>query len=240
MESYSEICLDSRHRAFGTLDAPTFFISPSIEAKYMKLKSCMIPVSFYGVDYYNCGLNFVEGTASGVSIVIPYGNYSAASLGNQIASELTAASPSGATYSCSLDADNGILSFTCSKSDFTFLSTSSIWYALGMTERANASSVSHTLVMPNIVDVSGPRYVCVRCPNVRSSSFLAGNYSNLLGTVPVTKSVGEILSYVDFSADWMELGRENMSEISLSLMDSEGHILSLNNKAFSIVVGLLN
>ena len=40
--------------------------------------------------------------------------------------------------------------------------------------------------------------------------------------------------------DWFEVSGEQVSEITLSLMDSEGHVLSLNNKAFSIVLGVLN
>ena len=104
------------------------------------------------------------------------------------------------TYSATFNSSSGKLTLSSNTKDFTVKSSSTLGYAMGMTENTDAASSSHSVTFPNIIDLSGPRYICLVCPNIRASSFLAGNYANILCSIPVTNNTGNVLCHINDSA----------------------------------------
>lgn len=261
---YIELALDSYDSSASSLnvsktDWPTFYFKvPLLNIAGIKIIQAEIPFSYYTVNRYNNTFILKEGPST-ATVTIPVGNYSTITIPATLSAALNAVSPSGHTYTVAYSIPMQKLVITSSSGDFTLTfgsaddtGNTNIRILLGM-QAADNTSVSSTLISPNVVQLSGPNYLYLRSNSLTQVPLIlpqgavnngGGNEGNQICRIPVNVNPGDVIYYTDpHPIRWSSLSNLNqLQQLDLYLSmgnESSDSPLELNGLSFSVKVGLL-
>lgn len=214
------IQLNTRFADNSDLSNPTWTISPNlIGIEGFKLKNLLIPLSSYNIDNYNNAIKMyqnVSGTTTTNLITMTSQNYNSGNIASQLQ---TAMNSQGNLYmTCTFNTSSNLLSMTSSTGSFYFMNCSNDCYEeLGLTVGTSAVS---SLTAGNCINLSG-----VQVLNLQSNSLdgiqIPSLNKKLIASIPVDDSLTNIYSYYDDSADYIETNINDLSQISINLLDQK-------------------
>lgn len=201
---------------------------------------CIIPVSYYTINYAN---NILSYTISGVvfSITISVGNYNF----NTLATELLARfSANGHNIVTTINKNSGILTFTYTGAStfdsFNYLG-STCFKILGFNPKLNYTTTANVLTAPYLLNLLGFKKI-----KVSSLVFNTGAYdssvlssSNLICSIPVNASSYGLLIYNNIDTTYGNLKLTNISTVDIQLYNEDNVFINFNNTDWTMTLCLL-
>lgn len=249
---YYELSLDSgdalltQSAGVSSLNWPFFtYRFPLENIAAIKVVSAEIPFTYYVITAANGSFTLTETGHSPVTITLPPGNYVSTGMTTELAALLTAASPSGFTYTVSYansSSANDTYKLTITNNDMAAGTFTLTFGAAGNSGFDNprlwlgfdAGSISSTavagvatLTAPNVVNLTGPNYLYLSSQALGQlvKMYLPDGAEDLLGTdargpqiarIPVNANPGGIILYDDPS-QYYWFDTENL--VNLSSLD---------------------
>lgn len=268
---YTEFYLDSgdARTNFGgsnvsSLDWPIFrFPRPLNNIAAMKILSAEIPFTYYIVNSTNNTFTISNLTPTTVTITIPPGNYTAATLATAIALAITGSALDGHTYTGSVLVSGQIRidSSSLNANDqftITFLGTapnSGINYAGAVVGTAYQSAALGTggrwqLTLPNVPILGGPNNVYINSQRI-GAQFNAyvptgpnyqGSQVPIIAKVQVQANAFDVSFWQDPCPEkWFCLENMlNLTELDLYCTNPQtGSLLQFNGAAFGVKLGVI-
>jgi hypothetical protein len=231
---------ENAFRLNGSYLSNVVFNTPSLlkredEIVYSKITvlNCQIPVSFYIINYSN---NILSYTVASVpySITITVGNYT----GNNLITELqTKFNANGHSMTITLNSLNGILTFSNSSFNFTFLVSSSCYSVLGFVDDLTSSSFSLTLTYP--LNLLGQKKIKIVSKNLATKNYDSG-VGSVLASIPITNSSFGLILWENTTGFSNILQPNVINTIDISLLDENNNYLNFNNQNWLITLRLSN
>lgn len=259
---YTEVYLDSSQSiaAVGnyanTDNALFYFDYPIQNISYMKVIEAEIPVSYYTITSSNNTFTMTDGGGGSATVTLTPGNYNSSTLSTTLAAALTAASPTGKTYTVTFSSTTQKFTITVSSTTFTLTfgttgddGQTNPRFFLGMNAGANSSTLT-SLVSPNTANITGPNYLYI-CSDVLGGlvnsvlpnlSQNRGQKGPQIARVPVNVNPGEVVYYNDpVPEKWFPLPNLlQIRQLDLYLtLGTSSEKIQLNGQPFSIKLGLL-
>ena len=228
------INFNSAFRNSGSISNPSWILNePVNNCVGIKLKSAMIPLSFYTFDNFNNRIYLVEDSNPVVLCQIPIGNYTSSTIATALKNALEEIGVN--TYTVSYSSLTNKINITCA-TQFKFLSGDFNCYdELGITSNdLNAFSTNFTPSL--VVDFSGVKVINL-VSNIGATAVINRNYK-LLGSVICEEDNLSISSFIDDSADYINISNKNVNELQISLYDERFRPL-ISYKDYSLTVYFL-
>ena len=224
------------------------FNLPNIEIEdgyyiHLSVQSCVIPYSFYNIDYTNNVLFYQEilvdtnnnqiGTLN-TTLNIASGNYNALQLASYLTSNLPRTTVTYSTIT-------GKYTFINSSNNFIIKNQYSTCLSLigCATNDLYNTSVLKSLVSYTPANLSPRQCICI------SSNLPTGNINNQLGSnraiicsIPVISQPFSLITYNNTNGAKFNLYSNFVNFISIRLSDQNGAVLNLNGQHFSITLQL--
>ena len=259
--------IQSPSAAVSTRDWPLFLLNrPLTNVAAMKILEVQIPFTFYVFNSTNNTFILTENTGSPVTVTIPIGNYSSASMNSTLGTIMTAASPNTRTYTVTY---SGASSTQPNTGKFTISSSDSSVFTLnfgtsegntdpslffGFNTGINSSTSGGVLVAPNVASITGPNYLYLNSRKMGTlcNMFLPqgadklGNGTNgpQLAKIPVNVQPNGIIFWQDPAPEmWFDL--ENLTNFAnidfyFTLGNTSAQTpLEFNGVSFSLKLGVL-
>lgn len=192
-----------------------------------------IPVSFYNVNYTNNVLNYQIASIN-YSISADVGNYSFTSLAtNLIAKFLT----NGHTFTITINKNNGIVTFSTTATNFTFLlAGSSMFSIIGLIATKNSTSFNLVADYPfNVLGVTKIKIVSQMFNSYNIDSKNNG-LSNNLALIPVDQPSFGLIVYENKSNSKYTLRTDTLDEIDLQWFDQNNNLINFNNINWELTI----
>lgn len=260
---YVEAYLDSLDSiqtdpAFAKTDWPTFYLNrPLLNVAFMKVLQAEIPFSYYVINANNNTFFLTE--VGSTLVTLPVGNYTSSTLSTALGTALTTASGintytvvySNVTQKFTITSTGGAFALVFGSPSDSGQSNPRL--ILGFNAGTN-SSTGNTLVGPNTVQITGPNYVYLNCPQLGplTETYLPQNSINLqsgqkgpqIARIPIECNPGDVSYYADPAPEkWFNV--ENLRQIqNLELYCTLGNqsverALRFNGQNFSVKMGFL-
>ena len=224
------------------------FSLPNIEAEdgyyiHLSVLTCVIPYSFYNIDWSNnclfyqeivAELNGVNIQVNNTTLYIQSGNYNAIQLASYLTSNLPRTT---VTYSTITG------KYTFVNSTYNFIINSQYSNCLSLlgcsTNDLYNTSALKMLVSNTPANLSPRQCICI------NTNLPTGNINNQLGSnrsiicsIPIISLPFSLITYNNFNGAKFNLYSNFFNNISLRLTDQTGTTLNLNNQYFSITLQL--
>ena len=218
------------YKSYCAFDIPNLIPrDESIEFIMFSIPDAQIPVSFYGVNSYNCQLDmFFLGAAH--SFVFPYGNYNATLFITQFLALMTAGGFSG--FNMVLNTFNSSFTITNTSYAFSLLGTSSIDFVVGFSD--DISSITYAIQPLYRLDLPRPcnflplPRICIRCHEIAHSTMVGNIKSNTIITVPNNAKPNGQIYYINSSRMKFTFRNYELTRFEIKLTDDDGNLLDFN------------
>lgn len=234
----SSISLSTLFRNDGSLSNPLFILPKPIDKiRGFKVKSAMVPMSFYTFDTHNNKIYFTESDSGSTvrTATIPVGNYSSSTLPFAIKTAMDLVSGSK-TYTVTFDSLINKITATISSVTYKYMSgINNAYYELGIIS-SDINSYSATVIPSQTIDLSGPKIIHL-VSNIKGI-LAVGKQFNILASIITEEANNTISSFVDDSQDYISTNIDSLSDISISLYDDLFRPMRVN-KDFTITVNFL-
>jgi hypothetical protein len=237
-----ELILNSDYRARGDNNNPEFDFPNITNIKAYSVQSVVIPETYYCVNSNNNVLTIADTTPSNYDITLTSGNYDISELTTELETQLNASACAG-TFTCSYNINTGKMTYTNSSEATTIDSTSSAYTLLGKMMPLT-THVTHT--SSQSVDLAGSKMVHIRClgltSNSRAKTYIAltanGSMTNqdLLLSYPLKLTATYTLTKSDDETIRVPCDIQNLSNLTLQLLDDDFNTLDLNGIPFVITI----
>lgn len=234
--------IDSAQRSTGSSVDFTLNLGSSI-SKVLEVEviGAEIPYTFYGVTANNNALAWTAGATAYRALVAP-GNYTVSKFVTALVAAMTAEQ---AGWTVTYSAQTYKLTFQHA-TPFTL----DLVNALGATTMSSvigqtaATALATTTVMPNSLNISGPRYLLIKSraltrPKI-TRPFLNQSQDDVLYKVSIQGGPGDILVEKNTYPNLLRYGvRQTIKNIDFQLTDDQGNLVDLNGQDWSLSVNLL-
>ena len=234
MSSINSIHFQTSFRSGGNLTNPSFILNDTLnDIVGVKVKSAMIPLSFYTFDTRNQYIYFVEGSGSTLTAIIPSGIYTSSTLPAVLQTAMNGAVGATLTYTITYSAVSNKLTFTASLSTLKFVSgANNAYYELGIISTdLNAPSLSIT--PSQTIDLSGVKVINF-VSNISGVQVINKNF-NVLCSIICEDSQNSIQAFRDDGNDYINTNISSLSDLHFNLYDEFFRVLT-PLKDFSITV----
>lgn len=226
-----KVLVDSRFRISGTHARYKFTIPfPINNVRSMRLIYANFPKTSYPVELgFNDQIDFDYNATSFIATLTSGRNYSGSQLAAELKTQLDSAS-STTDFTVVYDANTNKLQVTTVLQDFFFeaqIATPAVRFVLGLVDPTAANAASKDFTLPNMVDLSHPKYHIIDVITGNSghnSLFTAGNTHSFF--VPMYK---DFLEFSEFDS----LGQFLQSDINSNNPIQEMDIQIFNGDAES-------
>jgi hypothetical protein len=224
----------SSNRTSGSLSNPSFLLREQIHNIVgVKLKSAMIPLSFYTFDTHNNKIYLVEDTDPVVECTISPGLYTSSTISSAIKTALEAGG--AGTYTISYSATTNKINIQCA-TQFKFLDgVNNAYYEMGITS-SDLNSFSTNFTPSQVIDLSGPKIIHL-VSNIGATKVVGKNY-NVLASVICEEDALSISSFEDFSNDYVGVRFSTLSDLQLNLYDEFFRVIT-PYRDYSITINFL-
>jgi len=191
-----------------------------------------IPVSFYNVNYTNNVLNYQIASVN-YSITATPGNYNFTSLATNLISKFLT---NGHTFTITINKQTGIITFSTTTTNFTFLLGSSMFSILGLLTTKNSTSFNLVADYPfNVLGVTKIKIVSqfFNSYNVDSKN---NGLSNNLALIPVDQPSFGLIVYENKSNSKYTLRTDTLDEIDLQFFDQNNNLINFNNINWELTI----
>jgi len=196
---------------------------------------CIIPASFYKINTTNN--EFLIGTTQ--TITVPVGNYSTTTflgISGTLTNALNNASL-GTTFSTSYSSIDGLLTInSADSSDFTITTNDLNNSYLGMERSSSVSSSSGTWTSPNVLDLSGTKYIEIRTSLDLNSTTTINYNRSTLARIPVDVPSFNTIVYTASSFKFVNSRSNFYNSIRFMLYDDRQQPLSLNGLDYTLIL----
>ena len=213
------------------------FLLPSINIpKKSKVsiscQSASIPYSFYNCDDFNNKIVYIENSIT-YTKYIPQGNYNVNTLITALKTLL------GVNFNITYSSLDNSYTFTNTLYEFQILDSSLCYEIIGLksgtsylsTNRVLKSNISINLFTIRNIYISSNNLIL---NNVNSST---PNNSSILCSIPITSSVGSIITYSNIYDVKNEVNHtNNLNLLHIKLTDQDCDVLDLNGVHFSLTL----
>ena len=214
---------------------------PSQYHIYLSVQHAVIPYSFYNIDKYNNTIDYkeVSGTfpytiISSTILSIPIGSYNALQLASYLSSGVLP------NLTVVYNSIQGVFIFTNSTNNFILYPNTSIDLLGLSTDYIDNVSVSKKLSSPSVVNLASKQCIHI-ISNFNTGSInnvLTSNSHNILSCIPILQQPFNNITYTNTNNFKVNLFNNNISSITIKLVDQSGNLLNLNNKHFSLTLQL--
>lgn len=90
------------------------------------------------------------------------------------------------------------------------------------------TAYNHTSFFPNVINVNCMSVIMIRSNALRANVRDTGKQSNIVAKIPINVQQGAIINYEPQNPVRFNLGRQNLSNIDISMTDRDGHLLDFN------------
>jgi hypothetical protein len=197
-----------------------------------QIVDAQVPVSFYNVNYTNNVLNYQISSVN-YSITANPGNYSFTSLATNLISKFLT---NGHIFTITINKNNGIVTFSTTATNFTFLLGSSMFTVLGLL--ATKNSTSFNLVCDYPFSVLGVTKIKIVSQFFNSYNIDSANngLSNNLALIPVDQPSFGLIVYENKSNSKYTLRTDTLDEIDLQFFDQNNNLINFNNINWQITI----
>lgn len=202
------------------------------------LTSFEMPYSFYNINQYNYTFE-ISANSNTVNFNIKSQNYTAEQLATELTSQLAIASRVallGQTISCSFDDQEKKFLFTSDTTtiQYTITSNTTMNKELGLILPKSSVLLVGLLASDNIVNLSGTPSIYFRINNLgirnRDSR---GKSDGTIQKINVDCNFGEFIFYDSIESIYYPLTNRTITELDITLTDSNNNELILNGAEFS-------
>lgn len=228
------VCCNTEFRTTGTKANPSFIMNCAINnIKAVKIKTCMMPLTFYTIDERNNKIYFEENN-DGITLTatLNSGIYTSSTISAEIKSALDNAG--ALTYTVSYSATTNKL--TISSTNFKFKDgIANAYYEMGITN--DDINVPSSVFSPSeVIDLSGVKCINV-VSNINAIRVLGKSYS-ILGSIVAEEFQNEISTFQDDGQDYVNCNISALSDISFNLYDHRFRQIT-PQKDYSITINFL-
>ena len=235
--------LEYRELIFPVKSNPSSFIINNFDKiEAYKLVSAIIPISCYTISSNNNLLKFRESsaTATALSTTLTSCNYSPSTLVTELNTKLNA-SGGQTSYSCSYATNTNKITISAT-SNFRFEDNTTTgkcaWYELGFTE-GEATAYTNSLVLPNVVDLSGIKAINISSGNLTSKTKVYGSNRNIIASIPIDANIGTVLAYNNTQTEYIDISETDLNVVDLVLQDENMNVINFNGKTVILKFGFL-
>lgn len=198
---------------------------------YMSVQNVSIPYSFYNFNSLTNSLNYVINNVT-YSIIIPEGNYNI----SQLITKLLLLMPD---FIITYDNITNKLKFVHNNNDFMFLSSSLCLNMLGFISKNDIYSSLLTLYSSTCVNIQNIKRVNIQSNLItyNISKNLLNNYS-ILCSIPINKPPFSVIEFNNTNHFRTNLFINNLSNISIKLIDEFGRLINLNGCHYCLTLQL--
>ena len=235
--SSSFIYIDSSDRLFGSPSNFKVDIQDlnSNNEKDISLNTLSINKSFYSINNNNHSFLFSTTGTTGTTN-LTNGNYNSTQFCTELNTQLNSF-PLGITFASSCSSTNGKLTIASSDtSDFTITSNTQNYRYLGMNVSSVVPSVSGIWVSPNVIDLSGSRYIDVLVDLPISSVNTKNKNKNVLARVYINADRFSQILYLKENFSFCKLLTARLNQISFQLVDEFNNELDLNGTEWNCTI----
>jgi hypothetical protein len=226
------INLDTAARdSFSTRAAPSWHLNQSIQKVFdISVLQATIPNLWFVINTTNNTFTNTQTSTGANTITLTPGTYTASSFTTMLQTALGAPG-GGVTYTASISNTTAQLTITVSAGDFTISGmVNTLQHVFGV-RTSSFSSTSSTWVSPYGVQLAGFQIMYLQTVNFPTPGLAAG-LQNILMPIQVSESFGGTILYinqsqqsVNFYVQKYNSSPQNMSTISLNLLDQYGNLL---------------
>lgn len=204
-----------------------------IGIKGLKIKNAMIPLTLNNIDTYNNVISITEtisATTYANTITLPVGQYNSSNIKTQLQTSMN--SLGNLYYTVGFNTFGNALTISNSTGTFSINSVGNNAYdELGfgyVTVQTNYTTSS--------IDLSGIKQLNV-VSNLNAVNVVGQNYS-ILCSIPIEESLNTISTFTDDGNDYVEIDREELCNVELSLRDEVFRPINCN-KDWNITINFL-
>ncbi len=230
------IYINSADRVTGTQESFTVHVKdlfPSIK-KDIGLSEVELVYSWLNLNQYNdtMGLS-VSGNAFHTPVSLTHGNYIASSFTSMLGTALGVST--GITFTPTFSTTTGLLSIQ-SGNNTAFSITGPIFLGVSSVDSIYTSSSNGLLTLGQPLDLAGTPFVEIRTDLSLASVNTKDNNEYILARIPVNTTPGNTIFYTTSDFDYVNLNQDVINTISLSLYDSDGHLMQLRGKEWNLTL----
>lgn len=215
-------------------------LKESNDILYCKLGvfNAQIPVSFYTINVYTNVLKY-QISSTIYTITLTRGNYNYTTLKSAMD---TSFSNNGHNITMSFNKINGIITFTSTSQDFTFLSKSNgstILDILGFNASVSYTSSSFILNAPYPLNLIGIQRLKINSNYLATSFYNSNNLnlSNTIASIPVNAPSFSLIQYQNTN-EYSLLKASNISTIDIQIYDQDDNLINFNGIDWTITIQL--
>ena len=222
----------------GSFNSDVLFKLPGLIKKesditniQFQIIDAQIPISFYNINYTNNVLAYQISSVN-YNITVDVGNYNYNSLAINMISKFLL---NGHTFTSTINKQTGIISFSTSSFNFTFI-VSSIFSVLGL--KINKTSTSFNLGMDYPLNLLGITKIKVSSQlfNSYNVDSLNKGLSNIIALIPIDQPSFGLLSYENKSISKYKLRTDTIDEIDITILDQNNNSVNFNNIDWQITI----
>lgn len=204
-----------------------------IGIKGLKIKNAMIPLTLNNIDTYNNVLSITETistTTYANTITLPVGQYNSSNIKTQLQTSMN--SLGNLYYTVGFNTFGNALTISNSTGTFSINSVGNNAY-----DELGFGYVSvQTNYTTSSIDLSGIKQLNV-VSNINAVNVVGQNYS-IVCSIPIEESLNTISTYTDDGNDYLEIDREELCNVELSLRDEVFRPINVN-KDWNITINFL-
>jgi hypothetical protein len=225
-------------------DVLTFDLSEQISARtsdesiYVTVQDAVIPSTMLAVSETSNTLKYTVG-ATQYTLVIEPQLYTPTTLAVALTSAFSANDQS---LTVAFNANKARLAFTWNVASVVVMeNTDGLASVIGVATRDpyTLPASAGTVLAPHMVDLAGPRAVCVVCDELEVDSVdstRAGTTENVLCSVPITAPFGGMNHYQSQSIDYSATKTRHLNRLTLRLLDEDMDSVNLNGSEWYVVL----
>ncbi len=228
------IYINSADRVTGTPESFTVHVHdlfPSIK-KDIGLCEVVMPISWYNLNQYNDTMG-ISVSGSQYPVNLTHGSYIASSFNSMLGTQLGVST--GITFTPTVDNTTGLLSIQSSNST-AFSVSGPLFIGTTSTSSVYSSSSGGLLTFGQPLNLAGTPFVEIRTDLSLASVNTHDSNEYILARVPVNSTFGNTLFYMTDSFDYTNLNQDLINTISLSLYDSDGHLMQLRGQEWFLTL----
>jgi hypothetical protein len=208
---------------------------PNIIRSTIQIINCLIPVSYYTINYTNNTMTFYNPNVSALNqtITIERGNYNSSSLITALQDAFSG------TIQITISRITGKLTFTSNVSFIFYPSALTIvlGFEEGITYTATLINGSYTINAPQPLNLLGIKKIKIFSDALMTSSYDSYGMGNntLINTIPVNAPPFGMITYLQPTSPLL-LTQKIIDTIDIQLRDENGSFINFNNVGWALTI----
>jgi len=189
----------------------------------LALEQCSFISAVYPVNrFYNTLVVEENGAASTTTFTLTPNNYTGVQLASHLQTIMNAGTQEATVYTVTYDTQSKKLTFA-GTNDFRILAAgSTCLHIIGLDEADGMTSAETTYIAPHVIRLDGTPYVDV-VSSLSTRNISSNTYTNVVARVYITASFGYVNSYDSSRESLLDFYNNEISSLSLRLVDSRGN-----------------